>query len=162
MHFSSWPFTFLLLCVLHTVRAAFTTSVCNNGRQYCIQKDTAGSWCFASTLIIQATASSCGLPYSVALAAHLKQDLSIAYYSPRGERLGGADYPVPAGTIVYLCASAELEPGQYHTIVALVPGDNDWYPAACHVNLAPSHVSDGCFGKVSVPFFFDRPTRSPT
>ena len=141
---------FLLLCVLHTVRAAFTIPVCNGNQQYCVQKNTAGSMCFASTLVVQNTA--CGLPYSVSLAAHLKQDLSIAYYSPTGERLGGADYPVPATTIVYLCTTAQLEPGQYHTMVALAHGDNTWDSPGCHVNLAPSHVSDGCFGRVSCPF----------
>jgi len=150
---SSWPIAFLLLlCVLHTVRAAFTRSICNSSsQQYCVQKNPAGPWCFASTIVTQSTV--CGLPHSIALAAHLKQDLSIAYYSPKGERLGGAEYPVPASTIVYLCASAELGPGQYHTMVALVLGDNDWNTPGCNVNLAPSHLSDGCFGKVSVPFF---------
>ena len=43
---------------------------------------------------------------SIPLAAHLTQSLSIAYYSPSGQFLGGAAYPVPAVGLTYLCMSS--------------------------------------------------------
>ena len=140
----------LLVCVPHTALAAFTMPVCGPVQSFCVEKNSAGSWCLASTVVV--TFKDCALPYSVPLAAHLKQDLSIAYYSPSGQRLGGANYPVPKLTILYICMTARLTPGQYHTICTQAQQDNGWDPYSCQVNLGPSAVSDKCYGTVSVPF----------
>jgi len=148
MPFSSTFFLLLLLvCVLHTVRAAFTSPTCDTFQNVCVQKNSAGSWCLASTIVVRST--DCAPPYSVPLAAHLKQDLSIAYYSPTGQRLGGANYPVPQSAILYVCLSAQLGPAQYYTMCAQARRDNSWEALGCQVDLAPSHISDGCYGKVS-------------
>jgi hypothetical protein len=136
---------FLVTAIIRTVQAAFTTPVCDFGNNLCVQQDSYGVWCFYSTLTTDV--STCDPPYSIPLAAHLTQDLSIAYYSPSGQFLGGTAYPVPGSGITYLCMSSLVAQGQYYTSCSEAPGDNEWRND-CSVDVAPSPVSDGCYGGV--------------
>ena len=138
---------FLLLCLSHTSSAAFTMRVCDYFGDSCVQENTNGTWCFFSTVVAQST--NCSLPLSVPLAAHLKQDFSIAYYAPTGQRLGGVNYSVPTTTLLYLCLSAEVGPSQYYTACGQVSADNT-FGSNCAVSVAPSPVSDGCYGVVCI------------
>ena len=81
--------------------------------------------------------------------AHLKQDLSIAYYNGvDNTRLGGVDFNVPTdGTIIRLCLSGLATRGDYWTLCLDAVGDNELAgsPVSCKLRQAPASVSDGCY-----------------
>jgi len=98
---------------------------------------------------------------SAVMAVHLKQGLSVAYYSGvDNSLLGGADFPFPSsGGIVRICVSGKAGDGSYQTFCENIHQDNDIFGVAgdpfCIIAVGQDFVSDGCYvpesGVVVVP-----------
>jgi len=85
------------------------------------------------------------------MAVHLKQGLSIAYYSGVDNALlGGADFPFPAsGGIVRICMSGKAGDGSFQTFCENIHQDNDIYGVTgdpfCIIAVGQDFVTDGCY-----------------
>jgi len=122
----------------------------------CIRQNSQGRWCYApspqSTSNVACSREfSCDRSMSAVMAFHLKQGLSIAYYSGVDNvLLGGADFPFPAsGGFIMLCASGKAGDGNFQTLCQRVHQDNDIYGVPgdpwCLVSLDQDFVLDGCY-----------------
>ena len=135
--------TLSVLLLISSVRAAFSTAHCDSYGE-CVQKNAYGVWCFSTKST--SNYASCSSPWALPLQTHLNQNLSIAYYSPNGQFLGGTDYHVPGTGQTYLCMSARVDPNQNATLCVLASMDNTWYiDKYCFVDVVPSATKDGCF-----------------
>ena len=135
--------TLSVLSLISSVRAAFSTAICDSYGE-CVQKNAYGVWCFSTKYT--SNYASCPSPWALPLQTHLNQNLSIAYYSPNGQFLGGTDYHVPGTGQTYLCMSARVDPNQNATLCVLAAMDNTWYiDKYCFVDVVPSATKDGCF-----------------
>ena len=141
----------LFFILMHPSQGKFITPTCRAGTRYCVQQNSKGTWC-----LVPETHS--GLPTSCvgdnhielqgALQAHLKQDLSIAYYNAvDNARLGGVNYNIPTVPgVVRMCLSNRGGDGILQTLCFNVAADNsiDGFPY-CLVTGGPPVVSDGCY-----------------
>jgi len=88
----------------------------------CVQRNTANtSWCYVPSAIATLTTACIGEHLDLANVAnvHAAQDLSITYYNGADDqRLGGADWPFPIGTVgIYrLCLSGRAGEGLVQTL----------------------------------------------
>lgn len=145
----------LIILLVQFTQGRFIQAVCRTGTRYCVQQNTQGTWCY-STMAVQVVATNCPgdhLELQGAVDAHLKQDLSIAYYNGIDNgRLGGVDYAVNATAgIVHLCLSNRAGDGLLQTLCMNVAVDNslDGSPY-CLVTLGPPVTTDGCYVNVVV------------
>ncbi|KAF9535699.1 hypothetical protein CPB83DRAFT_27589 [Crepidotus variabilis] len=139
-----------LLLWLHGCTAAFTKSVRWPGSNLAIQRDTRGSWCFlpvaGETSAVDCKGDHADLQET--LNAHMKQDLSIAYYNAiDNSRRGDASWSIPTGNeVIHLCASGKSGDGAIQTICSTVTVDDQFAGTPyCEVAVGPSVVSDGCY-----------------
>ena len=144
----------LLAFQITSVHGRFTKTSCY-GRN-CVQQDSKGRWCYAPDPRSSSDVSCKGgsgrdASMSAAMAVHLKQGLSIAYYSGvDNSLLGGADFPFPSsGGIVRICVSGKAGDGSYQTFCENIHQDNDIYGVSgdpfCIIAVGQDFVSDGCY-----------------
>jgi len=145
-----FPRVLLLILLVQSSQSRFIQATCRAGTRYCVQQNSQGTWCFL-TETVHVVATDCPdshLELQGAVDAHLKQDLSIAYYNGADNtRLGGVDYQMnAAGGIVRLCLSNKAGDGLLQTLCLNVGADNsvDGFPY-CLVTLGPPISSDGCY-----------------
>jgi len=147
--------SFLLHAVeFKLVHGRFTKTSCY--RSNCVQQDSQGRWCYSPDPR-SSTDLTCNGGYgrdasmSEVMAVHLKQGLSIAYYSGVDNALlGGADFPFPAsGGIIRICLSGKAGDGTYQTFCENIHEDNDIYGVGgdpfCIVAVGQDNVTDGCY-----------------
>lgn len=155
----------LLLAFQSTfVHGLFTKTSCYGSN--CVQQDSRGRWCYvpdprSSTDVTCKGGYARDASMSAVMAVHLKQGLSIAYYSGvDNSLLGGADFPFPSsGGIVRICMSGKAGDGSYQTFCENIHQDNDIYGLTgdpfCIIAVGQDFVSDGCYvpesGVVVVP-----------
>lgn len=144
-----------IVLLVQSTQGRFIQATCRQGTRYCVQQNTQGTWCF-STEAVQVVTTDCSgsqLELQGAVDAHLKQDLSIAYYNGvDNSRLGGVDYAVNTTTaIVRLCLSNSAGDGLLQTLCMNIAVDNslDGSPY-CLVTLGPPVTTDGCYVNVAV------------
>jgi len=144
------------------VHGRFTTTACYWDN--CVQQNTQGRWCYSPDPEMSGTAITCNGDYrrdvtmAAVVAVHIKQGLSVAYYSGVDNAfLGGADFPFPAsGGIIRLCASGKAGDGSLQTLcsnvhadnVVNVPGSGD---PVCIVAVGQTNVTDGCYSPEPTP-----------
>ena len=155
----------LLLAFQFTfVHGLFTKTSCYGSN--CVQQDSQGRWCYvpdprSSTDVTCKGGYARDASMSAVMAVHLKQGLSVAYYSGvDNSLLGGADFPFPSsGGIVRICVSGKAGDGSYQTFCENIHQDNDIYGLTgdpfCIIAVGQDFVSDGCYvpesGVVVVP-----------
>ncbi|KIM36516.1 hypothetical protein M413DRAFT_288054 [Hebeloma cylindrosporum] len=144
----------LLLSQLTAVHGLFTKTSCYGSN--CVQQDSQGRWCYvpdsrSSSDVTCKGGYSRDASMSAVMAVHLKQGLSIAYYSGVDNALlGGADFPFPpSGGIIRICLSGKAGDGTYQTFCENIHQDNDIYGLTgdpfCIIAVGQDLVSDGCY-----------------
>lgn len=161
---SNVVFTLLLALQFTSVHGLFTKTSCYGGN--CVQQDSQGRWCYVPDPRSSSDVTCKGgyardASMNAVMAVHLKQGLSIAYYSGVDNALlGGADFPFPSsGGIVRICVSGKAGDGSYQTFCENIHQDNDIYGVTgdpfCIIAVGQDLVSDGCYvpesGVVVVP-----------
>ncbi|KDR77616.1 hypothetical protein GALMADRAFT_95341 [Galerina marginata CBS 339.88] len=137
----------------------------------CVQQDSKGRWCYApDPHASQALNCSGGYARDTAMTAvmnvHLKQGLSIAYYSGVDNvRLGGVDFPFPSsGGIVHLCLSGKGGDESFQSLCEPIHKENDIYGLTgdpyCVLAVSQDFVSDGCYVPASGVVLTDDPSTS--
>ena len=154
----------LLALQCTSVHGLFTKTSCLGSN--CVQQDSQGRWCYVPDPRSSSDVTCKGgyardASMSAVMAVHLKQGLSIAYYSGVDNALlGGADFPFPSsGGIVRICVSGKAGDGSYQTLCENIHQDNDIYGLTgdpyCIIAVGQDFVSDGCYvpesGVVVVP-----------
>lgn len=150
--------------------ARFTSRTCwIESPTYCVTRSANdGAWCYYPTegLPYGTISTSClddgerhgSSTFAFVMENHLKQNVSIAYYSAGSDAtfLGGPDWPVPSGGgPVRLCLSGLGGDGIYRTSCTTVSADNtlpdsnevSW----CSVNIAQPDLQDGCYPAPASP-----------
>jgi len=147
-----WPFL-IIICYGQATFSAFTAPQNFSGGS--IERNSRGTWCFYPTT--HRTDLACRGPRSylnAVLHSHLRQKVSVGYYNPAGERIGGAGYTIqtPATVIIHLCVSGDT--GSPQTRCETVTRDNQIGSGpGCTVARVQNGVKDGCYppGEFSSP-----------
>ena len=137
-----------------SVHGLFTKTSCYGSN--CVQQDSQGRWCYvpdprSSSDVTCKGGYSRDATMSAVMAVHLKQGLSIAYYSGVDNALlGGVDFPFPSsGGIIRICLSGKAGDGTYQTFCENIHQDNDIYGLTgdpfCIIAVGQDVVSDGCY-----------------
>ena len=147
-------FVLLFAFRFSSVHGLFTKTSCYGSN--CVQQDSQGRWCYVPDPRSSSDVTCKGgyardATMSAVMAVHLKQGLSIAYYSGVDNALlGGVDFPFPSsGGIVRICLSGKAGDGSYQTFCENIHQDNDIYGLTgdpfCIVAVGQDVVSDGCY-----------------
>ena len=143
------------IALIQSTQSRFIQATCRAGTRFCVQQNSQGTWCYSPMLVGTVTTSCAGehLVLQGAVDAHVKQDLSIAYYNGiDNARLGGVDYPVNATAgMLHLCLSNRAGDGLLQTLCMYMDGDNsvDGNPY-CLVTVGPPVTTDGCYVNLDV------------
>jgi len=140
--------TFLLIHAPQVSKAAFTEPTSNG--QDSIQQNGEGTWCFYPRANFKTDVACTGndAQFEPVMEVHLSQGVSISYYAPSLERLGGAEYPVKTTQgHVFLCISGRALDGKYVTHCEITWSDNRFGKASamCGLEIAQEEVTDGCY-----------------
>jgi hypothetical protein len=113
-----------------------------------VEQNSRGTWCFYPTT--DRTNVTCQGPlahFNAVVESHLRHQVSVGYYNPAGERLGGAGYVIPAPPTgrIQLCVSGDTG-GVPQTRCETVTGDNEiGSDPSCTVAQSQQNVTDRCY-----------------
>jgi len=146
----------IIFAFAHLALAAFTQTTCRGNN--CIQRNSAGTWCYApaSGATRATTCIGDSADFASVLEVHLAQGRSIAYYNgaDNTQYPGGADWSVPESPgVIRLCMSGRSGDGNYQTTCVNAAADNALPQGgpSCVVIRSQVVVTDGCYTPDVIP-----------
>jgi hypothetical protein len=135
-----------IVCYCQATFGAFTLPQTFHGGS--LEQNQHGSWCYYPTTRRRELACRTARAHlNAALQSHLRQNASVGYYNPAGERLGGPEFAIPAPPVgrIHLCVSGNSG-SLPQTRCETVTRDNEiGSNLACTVARLQRNVSDGCY-----------------